>query len=330
MPITGKYFPSQKPQEKVFLLLRRHWFTYAGFVFITLIMLFPLFLFVIFYIFDNSLFDGLAGNIAVVIAPAYALGVLALNLYGFVDYYLDIYIVTNERIVNIVQNGFFKREVSELHLHQVQDVNAAVKGIFPTMFHYGDILIQTAGEKENFIFKSIPHPYRVSRKIIDLLEEALEQRAVQEEKQETQMIDQSLTSLPATSESKTIENVTGINPSAFKLARSRTKDFLSGSDLKPVDKNLSTILPEVSSEESDEILSFMDKDEAKSLLKNDNKEKILSNIDQTMVRDMAKEQKAESKLAPESISIAKSEKVITPQSADAGELTENKEVDLNE
>jgi len=265
-----------------------------------------------------------------VLAPGYALGVLALNLYGFVDYYLDIYIVTNERIVNIVQNGFFKREVSELHLHQVQDVNAAVKGIFPTMFHYGDILIQTAGEKENFIFKSIPHPYRVSRKIIDLLEEALEQRAVQGEKQETKFIGKSPNKLPATAISNIIENVTGIDPGAFKLARSRTKDFLSGSDLKPVEKNQSMILSEVSDEESDQILNFMDKDEVKYLHKDDNKEKILSNIDKTKIKDDAKAEKEENDAVSEPRSVTSTEGGVDPQTEESGELQENKEVDLNE
>lgn len=75
--------------------------------------------------------------------------------YGFIDYYLDVYIITNERIVNIEQNGFFKREISELHLHQIQDVSAKVNGFLPTIMHYGDVFIQTAAERENFVFANL-------------------------------------------------------------------------------------------------------------------------------------------------------------------------------
>jgi len=97
-----------------------------------------------------------------------------LLLYGFVNYYLDIYIVTNKRIVSINQNGFFRREIAELHLHQVQDVEAKVEGFYQTMLHFGTIYIQTAGERENFVFQDVPHPYTLAKKIVELHEQQIE------------------------------------------------------------------------------------------------------------------------------------------------------------
>jgi hypothetical protein len=87
---------------------------------------------------------------------------------------LDIYIVTDQRIVDISQEGFFKRQISELHLHQVQDVNASVIGIWGTLLHFGDIHIQTAAERENFVFRSVPHSYTVAKQIITLHEAHME------------------------------------------------------------------------------------------------------------------------------------------------------------
>jgi len=176
MPVVGRYFPSQRSKEKVYLLLRRHWFTYAIFLLITVLMAAPLVAILIYWFINPDVFDEILINFLVVGISTYSLIIIALLLYGFIDYYLDVYIVTNQRIVDIKQNGFFRREIAELHLHQVQDVKAMVKGAFPTLMHYGDIHIQTAGEKENFFFKSIPHPYRVSKMIVNLHESHAEQR----------------------------------------------------------------------------------------------------------------------------------------------------------
>ena len=175
MPVVGKYFPSQRSKEKVYLLLRRHWFTYVIFLLITILMTVPLIILMVYWFVNPEVFEGIITNFLIVGVSAYALFIIALLLYGFTDYYLDVYIVTNQRIVDIKQNGFFRREIAELHLHQVQDVKARVKGAFPTLMHYGDIHIQTAGEKDNFFFKSIPHPYRVSKMIINLHESHIEQ-----------------------------------------------------------------------------------------------------------------------------------------------------------
>lgn len=66
------------------------------------------------------------------------------------------------------QNGLFSREVSELELEKIQDVTTEVLGIIPTFLDYGHVYIQTAGEKERFIFASVPAPYRIKDTIMNL------------------------------------------------------------------------------------------------------------------------------------------------------------------
>ncbi|MFH1171063.1 MAG: PH domain-containing protein, partial [bacterium] len=58
--------------------------------------------------------------------------------------------------------------VSELLLDKVQDVTVEVHGVIPTMLHYGDIMIQTAGESPRFHFDDIPHPHAIAEKIMEL------------------------------------------------------------------------------------------------------------------------------------------------------------------
>lgn len=175
MTIVGKYFPGQAPAERVFLVLRRSVFTYIAFLGVAFIMLVPLIILYYYYLrFPDSFANvNLVAGLILIIS-SYLLFILGLLLYGFVDYYLDVYIITDERIVDIKQIGFFKREIAELHLREVQDVSAQVKGVYATMFHFGDVVIQTAGERPNFIFTAIPHPYQVSKKIADLHEAQIE------------------------------------------------------------------------------------------------------------------------------------------------------------
>ena len=88
----------------------------------------------------------------------------------WLDFYLDAWIVTNERIINIEQRGFFTRKISELKLTKIQDVTSEIIGVIPTLFNYGNIYVQTAGEKERFIFYQIPNPNYVKNVIVELQE----------------------------------------------------------------------------------------------------------------------------------------------------------------
>jgi len=76
------------------------------------------------------------------------------------NYYLDVWIITNKRIIDIEQYGLFSRDLSEFRLDRIQDVTIEVKGILPTLLKFGDIHVQTAGESREFVIKSIPRPYK--------------------------------------------------------------------------------------------------------------------------------------------------------------------------
>jgi hypothetical protein len=79
-----------------------------------------------------------------------------------------VWIVTNERIVNIEQLGLFSRDVSELELENVQDMTVEVLGIIPTFLNYGNLYVQTAAEKERFVFRHVPNPYAIKDLVMNL------------------------------------------------------------------------------------------------------------------------------------------------------------------
>ena len=104
----------------------------------------------------------------VLFAGLYFLSIWLLFLSQFTDYYLDISIVTNDRILDIEQMGLFGRVISELDLSRIQDVNSEIKGIFPTIFNFGLVEVQTAGEEQMFEFQQISNPHGVRQRIIEL------------------------------------------------------------------------------------------------------------------------------------------------------------------
>ncbi len=92
-----------------------------------------------------------------------ALGVWLLVIWTgawgtFTRYFLNAWVLTNQRIVNIKQRGYFSREVSSLFLTRVQDVTTDVVGVLSSLLGIGDIKVQTAGEDVEFVMHGIPHP----------------------------------------------------------------------------------------------------------------------------------------------------------------------------
>jgi uncharacterized membrane protein YdbT with pleckstrin-like domain len=79
----------------------------------------------------------------------------------FTRYFLNAWILTNQRIVDIKQRGYFSREVSSLFLSRVQDVTTEVSGVLPSLLDIGDITVQSAGAVDEFHMQGIPHPERM-------------------------------------------------------------------------------------------------------------------------------------------------------------------------
>lgn len=77
---------------------------------------------------------------------------------AFTRYYLNAWVLTNERIVDIKQRGYFSRSVSSLFLSRVQDVTTNVVGVLPSLLNIGDIKVQTAAEDVEFVMHGIPRP----------------------------------------------------------------------------------------------------------------------------------------------------------------------------
>jgi hypothetical protein len=77
---------------------------------------------------------------------------------SFTRYFLNLWVLTNQRIVEIKQPSYFNREVSSMFLNRVQDVTSDVRGILSSVFDIGTIMVQSAGAENEFQMRGIPHP----------------------------------------------------------------------------------------------------------------------------------------------------------------------------
>lgn len=93
--------------------------------------------------------------VAVVLISAIALIILVAATY---IYWQNRLIISDKNLTEILQNGLFSRQVTELSMANVEDVSADRKGIFQTVFNYGDLLIQTAGAQNKLRFVYCPNP----------------------------------------------------------------------------------------------------------------------------------------------------------------------------
>lgn len=108
--------------------------------------------------------------------PRLALGSFLLVIWTiawgtFTRYYLNAWVLTSQRIINIKQRRFFSREVSSLFLSRVQDVTTDITGVLSSLLDIGDIKVQTAGEEEEFVMRGIPLPERMRDLILKYVPE---------------------------------------------------------------------------------------------------------------------------------------------------------------
>ena len=149
-----------EPGEKIVLKVRRH---KLGLIFqsmfLALFIILPPFLF---WISERTVV--IKGNDFALFTGVYSLVLLIAWMMFFViwtSYYLDVLIITDKRVVDIDQKGFFSREVATLSLDKIQDITTTVSGILATFMDFGTVKIQTAGESKEFIIRDVPEPAKI-------------------------------------------------------------------------------------------------------------------------------------------------------------------------
>jgi membrane protein YdbS with pleckstrin-like domain len=164
--------PGLLPDEKLVRVYRRHPITLFGLylgVAITLIIPASVYFFIKGMRAD-LLETEVGATIFVLFISIFFLFALLFMFQQFLDHWLDIWILTSRRIINIEQTGLFKRVRAEVRLYRVQDVTSEIKGFLRHMFNYGMVFTQTAGETHRFTFEDIEEPKEAAKLILQMAE----------------------------------------------------------------------------------------------------------------------------------------------------------------
>lgn len=163
-------FETQEEAEKIILFVRQHFIVNVPWILVTIVLVIaPTVIFPI-------LFRALSLNMSFP-ASYYVIGTMfwylatfGFALASFIGWFFNIYIVTNERIVDIDFYYLLYKKFAEAELARIQDIRYTSGGILAAMFNFGNVVVETAGEAPNIDFESIPHPERVVETIRELTE----------------------------------------------------------------------------------------------------------------------------------------------------------------
>ena len=158
--MTQKYFADQFDDEEVLLVFRKHPVVMR--LGLVLALIGPL-LGVIPAAVKPTLgfgwfFGGLAGG--------FVIGLLAF-FPSWIAWYYSVFIITDQRFIQITQKGLFHRSVVDIGLNQIQMVNYEIAGLQETLLGFGTMMVQTY--MGDLVIHDIHHPAKIQKKMLHIL-----------------------------------------------------------------------------------------------------------------------------------------------------------------
>lgn len=161
-----KYFEDQFDDEEVLYVFRKHPVVMRKGLIIGMVawLVGPVYTLALTYLRPDSLpsvnffFGSLIGSIL--------LGILVFVPW-WLSWYFSIFIVTDQRFIQITQKGLFNRSVIDMGLDQITMVNYEVAGLQETLLGFGTITMQTyVGD---LVINDIHHPAHIQKKIMKIM-----------------------------------------------------------------------------------------------------------------------------------------------------------------
>lgn len=167
---------TNRPEEHIVAVVHKHWWALLREVVgVGLLFLAPLIALPVLAIFFGSAVDAdTIGATFGFIGAAWALVCWHLLFTQWTDYYFDMWVITNWRVVDIDLRGLFKLDIATiLDLDHIQDIKTESTGVIANVLNFGRITVQTAGTSREFEFIHCPKPRRVEKIIRDSQEQLI-------------------------------------------------------------------------------------------------------------------------------------------------------------
>lgn len=160
-PLQKARFKGQRPNEEILILTNRHWWAFARFLLLPILLALALGGF------------GLLAQLDIITLALCGLAVVApglITVYLYVEWRNDIIIVTDQRVVRIARTILtFTENISEVPISSVHEVNVeiGIGDIVANLLGYGHIELKTSGQAGNLTLDYIPNPRQFQKVILE-------------------------------------------------------------------------------------------------------------------------------------------------------------------
>lgn len=164
---TNCRFEGQDPNEKILLLLRAHPITNLKWIIAAVLLALTPFLVPLVFSQLNLGLPPIPSTFNLVFLLINYLLVVTVILEGFLYWYFNVYIVTDKNIVDVDFHSILFKNIDVAPLRNIEDTSSSMGGLLSSLFHYGDVSVQTAGAAKNIDLTSVPRPHHVADFILD-------------------------------------------------------------------------------------------------------------------------------------------------------------------
>lgn len=164
-----RYFKEQFDDEEVLLVFRKHPIVMRkGLLFACVGLLLPvLYTLALTFIYaDNQDKLPTTGFFYTSLLIGFGLATLIMFPY-WIGWHYSVYIVTNQRLIQITQKGLFNRSMVALGLDSVQMVNYEISGVEETLLGFGTIVVQTF--VGSLTIHDVHHPAKIQKELLHIL-----------------------------------------------------------------------------------------------------------------------------------------------------------------
>lgn len=162
-------FDKQEENEVIELFLRQHPIVNVFWISLTLFLLvLPVIVLQVDTLLGLDFSLQLPVNILVGGLIIYYLLLVAYAFEQFLSWYFNVYIVTNMHIVDINFYSLLSKEVVEISLDDIEVIAYQQAGVLGSLFHFGNVEIETAAETKRILFEKVPRPDVVTDQVQDL------------------------------------------------------------------------------------------------------------------------------------------------------------------
>ena len=163
-----KYFEDQLDNEKMLLMFRKHPIVMRnGLILASVgIVLGPLYVTVLTYARPNNPPTMQFFFLSLLLSFVFA---CILFFPSWLSWYFSVYALTDKRLMQIKQKGFFNRSLVDISNDQISMINYEIKGFQETLLGFGTITVQTyVGE---LVIKDVGHPKKIHKELTSALRE---------------------------------------------------------------------------------------------------------------------------------------------------------------